>query len=88
MGDGADTCVLIDWDLQIAEFGMKAKEKNMERGPIIAGRFAPAIKEGSGMENAIHIHLVSRVRKPGAASTIWPWERAWPFGCRSRDRPM
>jgi acetolactate decarboxylase len=30
---------------------------------VFLTQFAPAIKEGSGMENAIHIHLVSRVSK-------------------------
>jgi len=30
---------------------------------IFLTRFAPDIKEGSGMENAIHIHFVSRVSK-------------------------
>jgi len=30
---------------------------------IFVTRFVPAIKEGSGMENAMHIHLVSRVSK-------------------------
>ncbi len=30
---------------------------------VFLTQFAPAIKEGSGMENAIHIHLVSRTSK-------------------------
>jgi len=30
---------------------------------IFLSQYAPAIKEGSGMENAIHIHLVSRTSK-------------------------
>jgi acetolactate decarboxylase len=30
---------------------------------VFLTQYAPAIKEGSGMENAIHIHLVSRVSK-------------------------
>lgn len=30
---------------------------------VFLTQFAPAIKEGSGMENAIHIHLVSRASK-------------------------
>jgi hypothetical protein len=30
---------------------------------VFLSQYAPAIKEGSGMKNAIHIHLVSRVSK-------------------------
>jgi len=30
---------------------------------VFLTQFAPAIKEGSGMQNAIHIHLISRVSK-------------------------
>jgi acetolactate decarboxylase len=30
---------------------------------VFLTQFAPAIKEGSGMENAIHIHLVSKISK-------------------------
>lgn len=30
---------------------------------VFLTQFAPAIKEGSGMENAIHIHLISRISK-------------------------
>jgi acetolactate decarboxylase len=30
---------------------------------VFLTQFAPAVKEGSGMENAIHIHLVSRTSK-------------------------
>lgn len=32
-------------------------------GGIFLSQYAPAIKEGSGMENSIHIHLVSRMSR-------------------------
>lgn len=30
---------------------------------VFTSQYAPAIKEGSGMKNAIHIHLISRASK-------------------------
>ena len=46
---------------------------------------APAIKEGSGMKNAIHIHLVSRTSKASGHIDDLMLGKAWCFACRSTE---